>query len=217
MRQTGSKNFLCLYGDIFVMVRKDNKSIFGKKELTRLASFAIIMIPLSTYLLGTKESPFYYSLSMIGNESGHRMEFILWGIMTGLFLTFFIERLYALKSFDNPRARSLLISSLIFLVLTVLIPYMQDLKILSKIHNITAAAFGICLTASLYLFIKYLSERDHKLYHWSMIMLNVIIVGSLVLLFLFGRTGIFELFFFFSLSIFLGILNRKLFRKKKNS
>lgn len=199
------------------MVKKNNHSIFEGKELTWLATFAIVMIPLSTYLLGTKESPFYYSLSMIGNKSGYRLEFILWGIMTGLFLTFFIERLYALKSFDNPRARNLLISSLIFLVLTVLIPYMKDLKILSKIHNITAAAFGICLTASLYLFIKYLSERDHKLYHWSMIMLYIIIGGSLGLLFLFGRTGVFELFFFFSLSIFLGILNRELFRRKKNS
>ncbi len=193
------------------------KSKFEKKEVTKLATFAIVMIPLSTYLLGTKESPFYYSLSMIGNISGYRLEFILWGIMTGLFLTFFIERLYVLKSFENTRARRLLISSLIFLVLTVLIPYMGGLKILSKIHNITAAAFGICLTASLYLFIKYLSERDHKLYHWSMIMLNLIILGSLGLFFLFGRTGIFELFFFISLSIFLGILNRKLFRNKKTS
>jgi hypothetical protein len=197
------------------MVDNVTKSKFERKEVTKLATFAIVMIPLSTYLLATKESPLYYSLSMIGNESGHRMEFILWGIMTGLFLTFFIERLYALKSFENPRARKLLIASLIFLLLTVLIPYMKDLKILSKIHNIMAAAFGFSLTASLYLFIKYLSERDQKLYHWSMIMLCIIIGGSLGLFFIFGRTGIFELFFFFSLSIFLGILNKELFRKKK--
>ena len=199
------------------MNEKANKKLFEKKELTWLATFSIIMIPLATYLLGTEKSPFYYTLSMIGNKEGYRLEFILWGIMTGLFLTFFIERIYVLKSFNNPRARRLLIASLIFLVLTVAVPYMNRLKILSKIHNVMAASFGVSLTASLYLFIKYLSERDQKLYHWSMIMFWIIVGGSLSLFFIFGRTGIYELFFFFSLSIFLGILNRKLFKNNTYS
>ena len=197
------------------MDKKVIKSKFEKKEVTKLATFSIIMIPLATYLLGTKASPLYYSLSMIGNELGYRIDFIIWGITTGLMLSFFIIRLFILKSFENPAARRLLILSLVFLVLTVLIPYMKNLTIINKIHSLFAVAFAFSVTTSLYLFIKYLSETDQKIYSWSMRMLILIIGGSLVMLFLFGLTGIFELFFFFSLSTFLAILNRRLFRSDK--
>lgn len=55
------------------MLSKLKKQHFKNKEVTWLAIFAIIMIPLGTYLFGTKESPFYYTLSMIGNRLGYRL------------------------------------------------------------------------------------------------------------------------------------------------
>lgn len=38
------------------------------KQLVYLSLFAIIAIPLSTYILATNGSPFQYTLSMIGNK-----------------------------------------------------------------------------------------------------------------------------------------------------
>ncbi|NHB68729.1 hypothetical protein [Perlabentimonas gracilis] len=196
------------------MLSKLKKQHFKNKEVTWLAIFAIIMIPLGTYLFGTKESPFYYTLSMIGNRLGYRLNFIIWGIVTGLLLTFFIIRLFVLKSFHNQRARRLLVWALVFLLLTVLIPSLERLPVLMIFHILVAAGFAISLTLSLYLFIKHLSISDQKVYRWSILMFYLVVGGSLLMLFVFGMNGIFELFFFISLSIFLGALNRKLFKNR---
>jgi len=181
-----------------------------RETVDRLAAVAIVLVPLSTYFLGTKASPLNYSLSMIRNELGYRIKFIAWGITTGLLLTFFIIRLYELESFRDRKARRFLMASLIFLVLTVFIPYMEDLWVLSKLHNITAFLFGVSLIASLYLFIQFLADNHKKIYHWSMKRFYLIVGGSVFLYFIFGSTGIFEQYFFLSLSIFLGILRNKL-------
>ena len=193
------------------MINNLKKSNFIKKEITWLAVFAIIAIPLYTFLFATKESPFSYTFSMIGNKLGYRLNFIIWGTVTGLLLTFFVIRLYVLKSFKHERAGRLVIWSLVFLILTVLIPAFDRLPILLKLHALSAVAFGLTITASLYLFIKHLEHTHQKLYSWSMLMMCIIIGGSLLMLLIFGMTGIFELFFFLSLSLFLAILNRRLF------
>ncbi len=178
-----------------------------RERATYLAVFALVMIPLFTYLFATRESPFQYTMSMIGNKLGYRVSFIIWGMATGLLLTFYVIRLYVLKSFYHKRARRLLIWSLVFLVLTVAIPAMEHLPILKRLHAVAAVAFALCLIASLYLFIKHLEAESKKISLRSLWMLYVVVGGSLILFFIFGNTGIFELFFFFSLSIFLGLLN----------
>lgn len=184
------------------------KGDFDRRYLNALAIFAIIVIPLYTWLFGTKESPLDYTLSMIGNKLGYRINFILWGTVTGLLLTFFILRLYVLKSFHNPRARRLLIWSLLFLILTVLIPAMEHLPILKKLHAIAAIAFGLSLSTSLYLFIRYLHTSHKKVSIKSLWMLYAVVFGSITLFFLVGNTGVFELFFFFSITLFLALLNK---------
>ena len=183
-----------------------------RNRMTWLAIFIIIFIPLYTYLFATRESPMQYTMSMIGNKLGYRLNFIIWGIVTGLLLTFYVLRLYILRSFHHKRARKLLLWSLVFLVLTVAIPAMEHLPILSRLHALSAVAFALSLTASLYLFIRHLESTNKKITLRSLWMLYVVVGGSILLFFLFGNTGVFELFFFFSLSVFLGLLNRWLRR-----
>ncbi len=185
--------------------------LFDKKRLLRdratyLAIFAIVFIPLSTYLFATRESPLEYTLSMTGNKLGYRLGFVIWGVVTGLLLTFYVIRLYILGSFHHRRARRLVIWSLVFLVLTVAIPAMEHLPVLKRLHAISAVAFALCLMASLYLFIQHLEADKKSVSIRSMWMLYFVAGGSLLLFFVFGNTGIFELFFFFSLSIFLWLL-----------
>ncbi len=183
-----------------------------KNRMTYLAVFIIIFIPLYTYLFATRESPLQYTMSMIGNKLGYRLNFIIWGVVTGLLLTFYVLRLYILRSFHHKRARKLLIWSLVFLVLTVAIPAMDHLPILSRLHALSAVAFALSLTASLYLFIRHQESVHRKITMRSLWMLYAVVGGSVLLFFLFGNTGVFELFFFFSLSLFLGLLNRWLKR-----
>ena len=189
--------------------------LLRNRELSWLALFAIVIIPLGTYLFATNESPYRYTMSMMGNRMGYRLNFIIWGIVTGIMLGFFIIRLFVLKSFKDPRSRKLLVWSLVFLLLTVLIPSVESLPLLSKLHTLSAALFGLSLIASLYLFTKHLEDKSPRVYTWGMVMIHIIIGGPLVLLFLFGMNAIFQLFFFFSISIFLAILKLKLTRKNK--
>ncbi len=191
-------------------VSRFNKETLLSSRITYLAIFIIVFIPLYTYLFATKESPLQYTLSMIGNKLGYRVNFIIWGITTGLMLTFYILRLYVLRSFFHKRARKLLIWSLVFLILTVAIPAMEHLPVLSRLHALAAVAFGLSLTTSLYLFVRHLEVTHKAITLRSLWMLYTVVGGSVLLFFLFGNTGIFELFFFISLSLFLGILNRVL-------
>jgi len=169
--------------------------------------FSIIMIPLFTYLFATKESPFDYTFSMIGNKFWYRLNFIMRWVFTGFMLTFYILRLFVLKSFSNKNARKLLVASLVLLILTVVIPAIETIPITKKIHNLLVVAFTISLTASLYIFTIYMQKTDKNSYKRSLGLFLFTIGGSLSMLFIFGMSGIFELFFFFSLAIFLLIIH----------
>ncbi|TVQ49826.1 MAG: hypothetical protein EA362_03850 [Saprospirales bacterium] len=188
--------------------RRWTKDYLGRGYMKYFAIFALIFIPLYTWLFATKESPFYYTMSMIGNQFDYRLNFIVWGTVTGFLLTFYISRLYVLKSFDNKRANRLLIWSHVFLILTVSIPAVEHLPFLKTLHAVMAVMFGLSLLTSLYLFIRFLGEINEQITIKSMWFLTVVLAGSIGLFFLLGNTGVFELFFFFSLVIFLAVLRR---------
>jgi hypothetical protein len=187
-----------------------NRENMRSREMGWIAVFAFVMIPLGSWLLATRESPFNHTFSHIGNSAGYKMAFIIWGIVTGLLISFLVIRLYILHSFDNVRARKLLVWSLIFLIITVLLPSMDTLPYLYEVHTLMAVSFAISLMMSLYLFIQFLNESHQKLFNWSMSLLIFIIGGTVICFFIFGNTGIFELFFFFSLTFFLYFLDKTL-------
>lgn len=85
---------------------------------------------------------------------------------------------------------------------------MEHLPILKKLHAIAAIAFGLSLSTSLYLFIRYLHTSHKKVSIKSLWMLYAVVFGSITLFFLVGNTGVFELFFFFSITLFLALLNK---------
>lgn len=191
-----------------MVYKRWTKEYMGKGYMRYLALFALIVIPLYTWLFAIKESPFYYSMSMIGNQFDYRLNFIVWGVITGFLLTFYIARLYVLKSFEHPRAHKLLFWSHIFLVLTVAIPAVEHLPFLKTLHILMAVFFGLSLIASLYLFIRYLGAINEKVSIRSTWILFLVLGGSIGLFFILGNTGVFELFFFLSLTIFLAILSK---------
>lgn len=180
----------------------------SKGYMRYVAIFAMIVIPLYTYLFATKESPFYYTMSMIGNTPEYRWAFIIWGAITAMLISFYIYRLYVLKAFRNRKANKLLVASLVFLILTVVIPAVEAMPFLKQLHAVVAVFFALSLTASLYLFIRYLAAIDQEISIRSSWMLLGILGISIGLYFILGNTGIFELFFFFSLSVFLLLLKK---------
>jgi len=173
-----------------------------------IAMFALLVIPLYTYLFATKQSPFYYTMSMIGNTPEYRLAFIIWGTVTALLISFYVYRLYVLKAFQHRKANKLLHASLIFLILTVLIPAVETMPFLKQLHAVMAVLFALSLTASLYLFIRFLAAIDEDVSSRSTWILLTILGISIGLYFILGNTGIFELFFFISLAVFLLLLKK---------
>lgn len=188
----------------------------NRKFLEKLLLFSVISIPLFTLLLASHRAPWEYTLSMIGNwfTKEERVKFILWGIFTATALTFFLIQIYKKTKFKNKKAYRLLYLSAFFLILTVLTPTLEQEPIpreLRKIlvfnfHALFAVLFAIFLILSIYTFTKYLSKINQKLSIDSTRYIMFTSGGSILLLTIFGMTGIFELFFFISLSIFLLIL-----------
>lgn len=173
------------------------------------AGFIIALIPLYTFWFGTLQNPFNYTLSMIGNRFDRMNEFIIWGSVSGILLFLYIINLFREAAFQDKRAKRMLVYSTIFLVFTVITPAVEEInKVTHRLHAVFGAFFAIFLSTSLYFFIRYLKTVNEDVFGRSMLYLNIVVLGSLSLLIVFGNNGIFELFFFLTLSFFLWILKR---------
>ncbi len=129
----------------------------------RFALITTLIISVITLSFGTRESPFDYTLSMIGNRFEARLEFIVWGVVTAFLLILYVLHLFKLGAFKNKKARKHLIRSGVFLILTVLIPAIEELwPILHKLHALCGALFGLSLVISIYYFIKYIKVYNNN-------------------------------------------------------
>ena len=160
-------------------------------------------------MFGFSKSPFEYTLSMMGNYFGldERLNFIIWGMITGALFVFYIRSLFRKASFNNRRANIWLSLSNIFLVLTVLTPSVKDkFPIFTRLHFLYTVAFALSLVLSVTLFLFYLAEVNEEITQKSFLWGKIVIGGSALSLFIFGKNGIFELFFFISFSVYLLLL-----------
>jgi hypothetical protein len=171
-----------------------------------LATFSIITIPIYTLLFATKESPFQYTLSQIGNFFGwdHRKDFIIWGLITGGGYMYYLGFLFNQTYFQNKKGRVWLFLSNMFLVLTVFTPSMKELlPFFTGLHILFSTLFAVSLVLSTAFFIEYLGRINAEITARSTTWGIIVIGGSVISLFVFGKTGIFELFFLITFSISL--------------
>lgn len=122
-------------------------------------------------------------------------------------LGFSIITLFRAARYDDEQGLRLLRLSVLLLIITVLTPQLEGMPLLGFMHNFFGAAFGISLVACLSLFIRYLAHVEKKISLRSRSLLHITVGGSLLMLFLFGITGIFEIFFFSSITLLLLVLD----------
>ena len=174
-----------------------------------LATIAIILIPVYAISFGFEQNPFTYTFSMIGNQFDKMTEFIIWGAVTGGAFVFFIGMLFKQAAYKEKKARRLLIWSNIFLVLCVATPAIREIDpIAHKLHALWGGLFGISLCISIYLFIKHLIATNKNISPKTLMYYNIVVIGSIACYLFFGNTGVFELFFFITLSVLLMVLGR---------
>ena len=188
----------------------------NKKFNELLIFFSLFAIPVYALYFGLKKSPFEYTFSMIGNWFEYKINFIIWGVVTAILLFIVIVNLYKKTKFKNKKAHQLMYSSLFFLILTVITPtahsepIQEELKshfFYFNLHGFFAVLFGLFLLTSLFIFSRYTSQINKNFSTKSLLLLLTTVGGSVFTLFIFGMTGIFELFFFISLSAFLIVAN----------
>lgn len=193
-----------------------------KKWKEHLIIFAIASIPIITLLTSLEQSPFQYTLSMMGNWFGFddRFKFIIWGIFTSILLTVAIYSIYKKTGVENKNAYRATVASGLFLILAVLTPTPHrspvppELRTFNiDLHNIFGTLFVISIVLSLYIFSKYLSKKDRRISSIIDKFFIITIGGTIIMLVLFGMTGIFELYFFISISVAL-IIAEKLIGKE---
>lgn len=192
-----------------------------KKQLLRERQSRIIVMSLLlaalllTVFFGTIENPFKYTFSKIGNRFNHRVLFIVWALFTGFTIQFSAIQLFRLERFNYSKARKYIVLSTFFLVSTALAPSMREnYPFWFWIHKITGVSFFLFLTLSMYPFMKFVSSENPRLKK-AILWWAIIIWGGVVIwIILYGNTGIFELWGFASMLIFLLYLSLTLFEER---
>ena len=191
-----------------------------QKELTqtRQKRTAIMSMLLGALLLtlvyGLLETPFIYTLSNIGNLFDNRLFFIIWSIITGLSIQFTVVVLFKLEQYQTKYGYHYIGLSAAFLVITAIIPAIADVyKILWFVHTLTASLHALFFFLAVVPFSRWVSKENPRLrkiiYIWQIIIYG----GSVSMLIVFQRGGLFELWFYVSNIIYLLFLSLVLFEE----
>ncbi len=170
---------------------------------------------LFTTIFGTLEDPFQYTFSKIGNRFDHRILFIFWAIFTGVAIQTSILTLFRLEHYNVKIAYRFIVIGTVFLVITAIVPALAETYPLwTWIHIISAGLYGLFLSFGLAPFIIFVSKENPRLRLVIKIWAVVVWAGSFLWMFLLGNTGIFELWFFGSIIVFLLYLSLTLFEER---
>lgn len=185
-----------------------------RKRITVMA--ILLSALLFTFVYGTMENPFQYTLSKIGNifTIQNRIIFIIWSVYTGLAIYFSILALHRLENYKNKMQTAFIGISAGFLIITALAPSLPDLPFWTKVHLLTGALFALFLTLGFYPFIIWVARENPRLRQVIYVWLGIAWGGGSFFYITLGNTGMFEMWFFGAFLIFLLYLSMTLFEEK---
>ena len=197
----------------------NNTSIQKQLLLERQIRITIMSLLLAallfTTVFGTLENPFQYTFSKIGNRFNHRILFIVWAIFTGGTIEISVISLFILEKYTVKLAYYFVAFGSIFLVVSAIVPSLEEIYPLwTWIHVIAASLFALFLSLGIAPFIIHVSKENPRLRLVIKIWSLIVWIGSISWMFILGNTGIFELWFFGSVIIFLLYLSLILFEEK---
>ena len=129
----------------------------GKYDL-----FTIYLVPGATVLLASLDSWTATNLSVLGNTSGNKLLFALWGFITGIYYCIYILYLFHIGRYRNMAGKCFVYTAAAFLLTAVMIPYTpQQYPIKAHLHVLLAFLSPILLTLGIVCFLRFLSSREH--------------------------------------------------------
>lgn len=194
----------------------DNQRDLTKQRRLRISIMSLLLASLLlTIVYGTLENPFEFTLSNIGNFFDYRLFFIVWSIISGLAIQFSMLALFNLEHYHRKPLYWFAGIGTIFLVATALIPALKDTyPFWHLLHTATSVVYALFIFLSVNPFTIWVTKNNPRLRLVLRIWLGVIWGGGLLMLILFGRSGMFELWFFVTLIIMLLYLSLILFEEK---
>jgi hypothetical protein len=184
---------------------------------TRITVMSLLLTALIfTAVYGTLQDPFQYTFSKIGNrfDPGLRIVFITWSIYTGLAIQLSILALFRLENYKKKLQYIFIIVAVVFLVLTALLPSLEEWPFFQDLHIVAGGLFALFITIGFVPFMRWVAKENIRLRRAVYIWISVIWVGSISFMLLLGNTGVFELFFFCTFIIFLLYITLSLFEEQ---
>jgi len=200
-------------------INLDNVYIQEQLLIERRIRITIMSLLLATLLFtavfGTLQNPFQYTFSKIGNRFDNRVLFIFWAIFTGGTIQTSVLALFRLEEYNFKFAYRSVVIGTIFLVLSAIIPALAETyPVWTWLHVITAGLYGLFLSFGLAPFIFFVSRENPRLRLVIKVWAIIVWIGSFAWMFILGNTGIFELWFFGSVILFLLYLSLTLFEER---
>lgn len=205
---------------------KDEKTSVDLREIqerlllerrTRITVMALLLSALIfTIIYGTLEDPFQFTFSKIGNRFNPslRLVFIVWSIYTGVAIQVSILALFRLEQYTNKWAYIFIISGSVFLVITSALPSLDKWPFLQDLHVVSGGIFALFITAGVIPFMRWVAKENIRLERSVYIWVSTIWIGSFSIMFIFGNTGLFELFFFCTFIVYLLYITLSLFEEE---
>lgn len=193
-----------------------------QKQLTRNRRYRMWILAFLLFALlftisyGSIENPFQYTFSKIGNRFniGNRVLFIVWAISTGTIIQASIIALFKIEGYKNNRHMYFIFFGSFFLVASAVIPSLPHLEFWTTMHLITAGLFALFLTLGFFPFAIWVARENPRLtkviYVWMIITWG----GGSFWYIALGNTGMFEMWFFVCLIIFILYLSLVLFEER---
>jgi hypothetical protein len=192
-----------------------------QKELTkqRQTRTFIMSLLLSafvfTFIYGTLENPFSYTLSNIGNFFNYRLLFIIWTIISGTAIEIGFITLVKLENYKDKQTVVYLYLATFFLIATGLIPALKEIyPFWHWMHVATSVLLSLFYTLSVIPFSLWISKENPRLRRIVFYWLLVIWVGSIAMIIIFQHSAMFEIWFFASMILYVLYLSLILFEEK---
>ncbi len=186
-----------------------------KQRRNRIIVMSGLLITLiMTAIYGTLENPFKYTLSNIGNFFSYREIFIIWAVIAGASIQTACVSLFKLEKFEQHCAFTFIIYASIALVVSAIIPALKDtFPFWHFVHVLTSVFYALFLILGLQPFLRYVSRENPRLRKIIAIWQYVIVGGGFLGVIIFGMSGIFEIWFIASVTLFLLYLSLVLYEE----
>ena len=184
-----------------------------RRTRTAIMSFLVFAL-VFTFVFGTLEDPFIYTLSNIGNFFTYRMVFIIWSMIAGVAIEVAVLSLFKLESYNNKLGIISIYLAAFFLIATGIIPALKETyPFWHYLHTFTSGVLAIFLYIAVVPFSFWISKENPRL-RISIIVWQIIIwVGSILMVILYWHSALFEIWFFVSTILFLLYLCLVLFEE----